>query len=256
MTTATMTRPGPDGYPIPRVHMRPATPTPEFLATLERFARTKTLEEWAVFGVVIAIVFNIGVFTYLLSPVVGWWTALVDTTSVVLLLVFAYGLGRTVAPYLSRFSAWLDTRIHVVAWWLGYTHRSHSWLSPLPPYPIQGRIAIVPWHAGVERDSVIVRRVRIGRPITAVLFYDGGHVRAVGRVKDVWWGHPAGIAYAFGHRFGISRHAYRDYTTSHEKACAIELQTAWHVTQPFTLESIGVTGPVGSHRYVEVSSHA
>jgi len=238
-------------YGRPDDPVRIATQTEQKRRLDERDKELDIEEAWANLYVVAACAFVIGLFTYHLHYFVPWTVALYDATSAVVLVVLAFGVGQTAAPYVRNAILELRHATRVLAWEVGFMdHDRPAWLPP-NPLPIRGRAVILPWHHWVNANSVITRRIRIARPVDWVFFYDKGHITAVGRVKTTVEDTPNRLAGLYGPRLGMNIGAFRRYTTGHRKAYTLELQSAWAMPGHVTPEDLGVVGPIGSHRYLE-----
>lgn len=64
--------------------------------------------------------------------------------------------------------------------------------------------------------------------------------------------YPGVLARRFGPRMGLSARMYRTYLDGHDHAAAITTDLCYRPPYPVTLAMVGITGPLGSHRYIEV----
>jgi predicted transcriptional regulator len=260
MVTAVLTRPLPSvrldrhGRPVPRVqatHAQAGDLDAKYAATLARIERVAEWEAWARIGIVAALSFTVGILTYDLAPFVGWASAFVDALTLTALTALAFPAGRALAPHVAHALHATRALDLSLSWWVGMTvPRRDAYLPPLPPHPLAGAVAIIPWHGALARDGVIVRRTRLARHVDWVLLYDHSHVVGVARVTGQVWDTPTAIARLYGPRTGLSARVYRDYTAGHRRACALTTDLTYRLARPVALDALGIRGPLGSHRYL------
>ena len=215
----------------------------------ERHAKLDRAAQWGRIGVAGALAFTVGLLMWNLR-IWGWWNAFRFSFLVVIFIAGAFVAIKYSAPWVRRGARFIDHWVRVGAWWWGFIDVPQPrWIPPLPNVPLPGTAVILPWHSWPTAGGIIVRRTRVARPVTTVLFYDDHHVAAIGHIREIRSESPRDVARRYGAKVGMASDVFRKYTAGRRKVCVIELDAAWSIN-PFTLDSVGITGPVGSHRYL------
>jgi hypothetical protein len=240
-----------DGHPIRRVV---TVPRPDleagFAQVASRLERVTKHEGWGQLGFWVAASFASGILTYNMVPFVGWGRAALVAPAGVLAVATAWMTVVWVTPPVVHCARHVARVTRTVAWLTGFIPGDRAtWLPPVPPVPMRGQAVILPWHQLPTANGVLVRRTRIARPVSTVLFYDEGHVIAIGHVKRISSAAPGKVGRTFGARLGMTAETYRNYTRGHDRVCVLELDGAWSC-RPFRLDTLGIRGRIGAHRYL------